>query len=66
MRKLFEKALKAKQQQREKNATRSVSEKFKTLDRLREGNEQLKRAKHASTGRGVRSGAEFAPCDGRS
>ena len=53
MKKAFEKALKAKQQQRLKNASRSVSEKFQTLDRLREASEQLKRAKYASTGRGV-------------
>lgn len=57
MKKAFEKALRAKQQQRAKNATRSVSGKFKTLDRLREGSEQLRRAKHASTGRDVRSGS---------
>lgn len=44
----------AKQQQRAKNASQSVSKKFQTLDRLREGREQLRRAKHASTGRAVR------------
>ena len=55
MKKAFEKALKAKQQQRVKNASKSVSDKFQTLDRLREASEQLKRAKHASTGQGVRA-----------
>lgn len=56
MKRTFEKALNAKQQQRVTNASRTVAEKFKTLDRLREGSEQLKRATYASTGRSVRSG----------
>jgi hypothetical protein len=56
MKKELEKSLKAKQQQRTINASRPVAEKFKTLDRLREASEQLKRATYASTGRSVRSG----------
>jgi len=56
MKKAFEESLKAKEQQRTINASRTVAEKFETLDRLREASEQLKRATYASTGRSVRSG----------
>lgn len=54
MKKAFEKALKSKQEQRVKNAARSVAEKFKTLDRLHDGSKQLRRAKFAESGRKVR------------
>ncbi len=54
MKKTFEKALRSKQEQRAKNASHTVAEKFKTLDRLREVGEQLRRAKYAQSGRKVR------------
>lgn len=54
MKKAFEKALRSKQTQRAKNASRTVAEKFRTLDRLREGSELLRRAKNAESGRKVR------------
>lgn len=56
MKKEFAKALKAKQQQRERNAGRSVAEKLQTLDRLNERSKQLRRAKVVEAGRGSRAG----------
>ena len=56
MKKEFAKALKAKQQQRERNAGRSVAEKLQTLDRLNERSKQLRRAKVVEARRGSRAG----------
>ena len=54
MKKSVQKFFEAKEKQRKKNAARPVADKLRTLDRLKEGVEQLKRAKYASTGRKVR------------
>ena len=51
MKKAFEKALKAKQAQRARNASRPIAEKLRTLDRLREGSAELKRAKLIKSGK---------------
>jgi hypothetical protein len=51
MKKAFEKALKSKQAQRARNASRPIAEKFRTLDRLREGTDQLKRGKLIKSGK---------------
>jgi hypothetical protein len=45
VKKVFERALKAKQAQRKKGAARSPAEKFKLLDRLRERSAVLRGAK---------------------
>ncbi len=47
MKKVFEKALKAKQAQRQRNAAASATEKFRTLDRLHERSKRLKSGKLA-------------------
>jgi hypothetical protein len=52
VKKVFEKALKAKQEARARNAARSIAEKFRALDRLREGDKQMKAARKISKSRG--------------
>lgn len=46
----FERALKAKQDQRKANAARPIAEKFKVLDRLKERSTQMKSAKRTGVG----------------
>lgn len=51
MKKAFEKFFKAKEKQRAQNAARPIAEKLRTLDRLKERNEQIKRARPVGSGR---------------
>ena len=51
MKKTFEKALKAKQAQRQRNAQRPIEEKLQVLDRLRERSQLLRGAKPVVTRR---------------
>lgn len=51
MKKIVEKALKAKREQRTVNADRPVAEKMRTLDRMHVRAAQLKRAKAVREGR---------------
>lgn len=52
MKKAVKKFFTAKAKQREQNASKSVAEKLRTLDRLKERNEQIRRARPAGSGRG--------------
>ena len=45
MKKAFEKFFKAKEKQRKVNASRPIADKLRTLDRLKERDEQIKRAR---------------------
>ncbi len=51
MKKVFAKALHAKQLRRQVNAAKSAAEKFGTLDRLHDRSKQLKAAKLVRSGR---------------
>lgn len=56
MKKIFERALKDKQRQREANAARPVSEKFAMLDRLKQRSDALKQTNKAKGGQPLKSG----------
>jgi hypothetical protein len=56
MKKTLERALQAKQAQRAKNASRTVAEKLRVVDRLHQTSRKLKNAKPVGAGRRPQGG----------